>query len=68
MPNTKNVDMKVDGDKLTIAIDLSVAGEPSSTGKTRLLAKTGGPIPVPGHDGISININVHRSRKKRRPK
>ena len=38
----ENVDLKVDGDKLVITVDLKPKGKLSSTGKTLLVASTRG--------------------------
>lgn len=54
----ENVEMKVAGDKLTITIDLAAAGKLSSTGKTMLIATTGGAQPVSHSRGPKVAINV----------
>jgi hypothetical protein len=42
-----NIEVKVDGNKLVITVlDVTNRGKPSSTGKTRLIASTGGSLPV----------------------
>lgn len=45
---------------LHIAMDAAaIAGaEPSKSGKTKLLASTGGFIPVPGTPGLKVGLNV----------
>ena len=53
--------MRVDGKTLTIAIDLSAPGKVSSTGKTHLIATTGGAVQLVGcdaRDGIKVAVNV----------
>ena len=52
--------MKVTGDKLVITIDLTGAGVPSSTGKTKLIASTRGAVPVDyaKRPGIKVAVNV----------
>ena len=35
----QNIEMKVDGTKLTIVVDLTKPGTPSSTGKTKLIGR-----------------------------
>jgi hypothetical protein len=55
-----NLEMKVTGDKLVITIDLTGAGVPSSTGKTKLIASTRGAVPVDyaKRPGIKVAVNV----------
>lgn len=58
-----NVEMTVSGDKLTIVIDLSKKGTPSSTGKTMLIASTRGAAPVEAkRAGIKVALNVMAAR------
>jgi hypothetical protein len=58
-----NVEYTIAGDKLTITVDVSkkalAAAPPSSSGKTKLVATTGGalPIAVPGA-AVTFAINV----------
>lgn len=59
----QNVEMKVRGNKLTITVDLSAKGTPSSSGKTTVLASTRGNAKVPGKDDIKIGLNVYRPNK-----
>ena len=57
----ENMEVKVDGNKLVITIlDVTNPGKPSSTGKTRLIASTGGPLPVdhPKVKGLKVALNV----------
>jgi hypothetical protein len=56
----ENITMKVDGKTLTITVDLSASGKTSSTGKTRLIATTGGAQSVDcnGREGVKVAINV----------
>jgi hypothetical protein len=57
----ENVEIKVDGNKLVITVlDVTASGKPSSTGKTRLIASTGGAFPVdhPKVKGIKVALNV----------
>ncbi len=52
--------MGVDGKILTITIDLSARGKASSTGKTRLIATTGGSqsVDCDGREGVKVAVNV----------
>ncbi|MDI7267746.1 MAG: hypothetical protein QME96_07120 [Myxococcota bacterium] len=58
----KNVEMKVDGDKLTIVVDLSKEFGPSSSGKTIIIATTEGNQTVPEKDGVRIGLNVYKRK------
>ena len=56
----KNVDMKVEGNILTIKVDLSKEFGLSGSGKSIVLALSEGNQTVPGTDGIKIGLNVYR--------
>jgi len=56
----KNVDMKVEGNILTIKVDLSKEFGLSGSGKSIVLASSEGNQTVPGTDGIKIGLNVYR--------
>jgi hypothetical protein len=56
----KNVTMKKTGNKLTIEVDLSQEHGTSSSGKSTVIATTGGNQDVPGADGVKIGLNVYR--------
>ncbi len=58
----KNVEMTVDGDLLTIKVDLSKEFGPSSTGKTIIIASTEGNQLVPGNEEIKIGLNVYKKK------
>ena len=53
-----NVTTKIEGKTLVIRIDLSQKGKPSSTGKTMLLASTGGAMEVQA--GVKLALNLMR--------
>ena len=59
-----NVKTEVKGTTLTITVDLSPAAikeaRPSASGKTRLLASSGGSIPfaVPGVSSAGLQLNL----------
>ncbi len=55
----ENVKMSVDGNKLTIEVDLSHRGETSTTGKTFRVAATEGNVALEGHPEIKIGLNVY---------
>lgn len=56
-----NIDMKVAGNVLTIKIDMSKEFGASSSGKSIVIATTGGNVTVPGTDN-KIGINVYRKK------
>lgn len=59
----RNVEVAVTKDKksLTIKVDLSVEGLPSSSGKSLVIASTEGNVTVPGTD-VKVGLNVYRRR------
>jgi hypothetical protein len=59
--NGHNVEVTVDGSRLTIVVDLSKDLGPSRSGKTRLIASTNGNFALP--DGSKLGLNVYRSIK-----
>lgn len=60
----KNVDYEVQGDKLTIQIDLGEEFGPSRTGKTIIIASTEGNAKIEreGESPIFLGLNVYRKR------
>ena len=50
----KNVEMKLDGDILTIKVDVTKEFGPSSSGKTIIIASTEGNISIPEKDDVKI--------------
>ena len=57
----KNVEMKVEGNILTIKVDLSKEFGPSSSGKTTIIASTEGNISVPDRDE-KVGLNVYKKK------
>ncbi|MDU9375710.1 hypothetical protein McpSp1_02890 [Methanocorpusculaceae archaeon Sp1] len=56
----KNVDMKLDGNILTIKVDISKEFGVSGSGKSIIIASTeGNQSIVPDHD-VKIGLNVYR--------
>jgi ABC-type molybdate transport system ATPase subunit len=55
----KNVEMQVEGNILTIKVDVSKRFGKSSSGKTTIIASTEGNVSVPGHEEIKIGVNVY---------
>jgi hypothetical protein len=58
----KNVEMTVDGNILTIKVDLSKDFGPSSSGKTIIIASTEGNVIIPEHEEAKIGLNVYRKK------
>jgi hypothetical protein len=59
----QNIQVKVEGSKLVLTVDLSQEIGPSSSGKTILLASSEGKANVPGHEGVKFGLNVYRAKK-----
>ena len=57
----KNVEMKVEGNILTIKVDLSKEYGPSSSGKTIIVASTEGNISVPEREE-KVGLNVYKKK------
>ena len=57
----KNVEMKIEGNILTIKVDLSKEYGPSSSGKTTIVATTEGNITVPERDE-KVGLNVYKKK------
>ncbi len=57
----KNVDLKLEGDILTITVDLTQEFGPSSSGKTIIIASTEGNVSVPERDE-KVGLNVYRKK------
>ncbi len=55
----KNCDMKVDGDKLTITINLKERLGKSASGKSTIVATTEGNVSVPGFEDIKLGVNCY---------
>ncbi len=57
----KNVQMTVDGNILTIKVDLSKEFVPSSSGKTITIASTEGSVSVPDREE-KVGLNIYRKK------
>jgi hypothetical protein len=57
----KNVEMSVEGNVLTIRVDLSKDYGPSSSGKTIIVASTEGNVSIPDRDE-KLGLNVYRKK------
>lgn len=58
----KNVEMSVDGNILTIKVDLSKEFGPSSSGKTIIIASTEGNVAIPEHEEAKVGLNVYKKK------
>jgi hypothetical protein len=59
----QNIEIKVEGQKLILTIDLSKEIGLSSTGKTVLIASTGGNARVAGFDDVRVGLNIYKAKK-----
>ena len=57
----KNVHMAVEGNILTIKVDLSKEFGPSSSGKTIIIASTEGNVSIPDREE-KVGLNVYRKK------
>jgi hypothetical protein len=57
----KNVEMTVEGNLLTIKVDLSKEFGPSASGKTIIIASTEGNVTIEGRTE-KIGLNVYRKK------
>ena len=55
----KNIEMNVEGNKLTITVDLSQRYGKSSSGKSIIIASSEGNQAIPGNEEIKIGLNVY---------
>lgn len=60
----KNVEMSVEGDILTIKVDLSKEFGRSSSGKSIIIASTEGNVSVPGEEEIKLGLNVYKKAEQ----
>lgn len=56
----KNCEMKLEGDILTITVDLSRELGKSSSGKSVIIGTTSGNVSVPGREDVKVGLNVYR--------
>ena len=59
----KNIEMKVEGNILTIKVDLTKDFGPSSSGKNIIIASTEGNVSVDGHEEAKVGLNVYRKKE-----
>ena len=56
----KNVDMKVEGSKLVITVDLDKNFGLSKSGKSHIIATTEGNISIPGRPEVKMGLNIYK--------
>lgn len=56
----ENVQLEVQGQQLVITVDLDQELGESISGKSVMIATTGGNISVPGFEEIKLGLNVYR--------
>jgi hypothetical protein len=58
----KNVEMSIEGNILTLKLDLSKEFGPSASGKTIIIASTAGNVVIPGHEETKVGLNIYRKK------
>jgi hypothetical protein len=56
----KNVDMKLNGNILTITVDITKEFGLSSSGKSLIIGSTEGNISIPEKEEIKIGLNIYK--------
>ena len=59
----QNVEFELEGEQLIIRIDLSQELGVSSSGKSVIIATTGGNVAVPGWEAVKVGLNVYRPQQ-----
>src|SRR3989442_324749 len=59
----QNVALHVEGDMLTIVVDLKSLIGVSKSGKSSVIASTHGNLDVPGAPGVKVGLNVYKTRE-----
>jgi hypothetical protein len=58
-----NIVATVEGNKLTLVVDLEQRNGKSSSGKTDIIATSSGNAAIPGHPGLQFGLNVFAKPK-----
>jgi hypothetical protein len=58
----KNVEMIIEGNILTIKVDLTKDFGPSASGKTIIIASSEGNQTIPGKEAVKIGLNVYKKK------
>jgi hypothetical protein len=56
----KNCEMKLEGNILTIKVDISQEFGKSSSGKSIIIASTEGNVSIPEKEEVKIGLNIYR--------
>jgi hypothetical protein len=56
----KNIEMKVEKDKLIITVDLTKSFGRSKSGKTEIIATTEGNVSVEQRPDVKIGLNIYK--------
>lgn len=56
----KNVDMRLEGNILTIKVDISKEFGKSTSGKSLIIASTEGNVSVEGKEEVKVGLNIYR--------
>jgi hypothetical protein len=59
----QNVEFEVQENRLVITVDLSQEQGVSSSGKSVIIATTGGTVAVPGWEEVKVGLNVYRPQR-----
>jgi hypothetical protein len=54
--------MSLEGNILTIKVDLSKEFGPSASGKTIIIASTEGSVAIPEHEVAKADLNIYRKK------
>jgi hypothetical protein len=60
----KNIEIRVEGNKLVLEIDLTKEYGLTSSGKSITIAGTEGNVAVPGREEMKIGLNVYKPKNK----
>ena len=55
----ENVDTKIEGNIMTIKVDLTKSFGPSKSGKTTIIASTHGAVKI---GEVTVNLNIYKGR------
>ncbi|MFA5397683.1 MAG: hypothetical protein GX097_05710 [Methanomicrobiales archaeon] len=59
----KNVEMTLEGNILTMKVDISKDFGPSKSGKSITIGTSEGNVSVPGAETVKVGLNVYKSSK-----
>ncbi len=57
--NLTNLDVKIEGDKLILTVDLTQRHGQSKSGKNTIIASSRGNVAVPGREDIIMGVNFY---------